>query len=599
MIGMNNNILEINLGEADDPFTDIPIPDEILEEYLGGRGLGIKMFTDRHNEDLNPLSAENELIFTIGPFTGTSVPTNGRFSLVTKSPLTDGIFYSNSGGFFGVYMKKCGYDGLIFGGISEKPVYLLLDGDKRSLKSAEELWGLNTEETKSKLHEIEGKSCRILMIGPAGENMVKFAAVMNDAERAFGRGGVGAVMGSKKLKAIVVKNGRIRTEIKDPDRLKKLVKSAQDKIKVAPITRSALPRFGTSGLVNIINELGMFPIKNFQRGYDEKSEQVSGEAIRKNIFQKDEGCFACPIRCGRKTGTDDMDGKGPEYESVWALGPNLGIFELNQVAEANYLCNQLGLDTISCGGTIACAMELEQKGLLKSETLKFGNTQELHKIIRKIASRKDFGDELAEGSARLAQKYNSPETAIHVKKMELPAYDPRGAMGHALGYATSNRGGDHLTGYLAAMEIFAAPKRINRFNVGGKSDLLVLKQNSKVVEDSVGVCAFAGWALGLDFYARFLTAITGIEYSVANLIQRGNKIYNMERLYNLKAGIERDQDTLPPRFTDEPLEEGFSKDKTVPIETMLEEYYRVRKWDEQGVPKEELLTELHLKSGGE
>lgn len=597
MIGMNNRILEVNLSRTDNVFSEQHLEDEILTEFIGGRGLGIKLFVDQYNPNLEPLSTNNPLIFTIGPFTGTSVPTNGRFSLVTKSPLTDGIFYSNSGGFFGVYMKKCGYDGLIIYGKSERPVYLLLDNNKPSIKDASHLWGKNTEETKSLIQEAEGKSCRTLMIGPGGENLVKFASIMNDASRAFGRGGVGAVMGAKNLKAIVVKNGKTKTEIKDPERLKKLVKNAQEKIKVAPITRSALPRFGTSGLVNIINELGMFPINNFQRGYDEQSEQVSGEAIRKNIFQKDEGCFACPIRCGRKTKTDSMEGKGPEYESVWALGPNLGIFELDVVTEANYLCNQLGLDTISTGGTISCAMELQEKGLFKNSELSFGNSDKLKEIIINIAKRRDYGTELAEGAARLAEKYKSPETAIHVKKMELPAYDPRGAMGHALGYATSNRGGDHLTGYLAAMEIFAAPKRINRFNVGGKSDLLVLKQNSKVVEDSVGVCAFAGWALGLDFYARFLTAITRFDYTVANLIDRGNKIYNMERIYNIDSGIKQDQDTLPPRFLKEPLEEGFSKGKTVPINNMLEEYYRVRGWDSNGVPTEKLLKELNLSEG--
>ncbi|MBD3354215.1 MAG: aldehyde ferredoxin oxidoreductase, partial [Candidatus Lokiarchaeota archaeon] len=470
----------------------------------------------------------------------------------------------------------------------------VLDGDNVIIKSAETLWGKNTEESMDFLKEKEGKTIHSLLIGPAGENLVNYAAIMNDASRAFGRGGVGSVMGSKNLKAIVVKNGKKKTEIHNSERLKNLTQSARDKIKVVPITRSALPRFGTSGLVNIINELGMFPINNFQKGYDERAENLSGESIRNELLQKDEGCFACPIRCGRLTKAGNMEGKGPEYESVWALGANLGIYDLTIVAQANYLCNKMGLDTISCGGTIACAMELQQNGLLKSEMLKFGNKENLKEIIIKIAKREDIGDELAEGAKQLAEKYQSPETAIHVKGMELPAYDPRGAMGHALGYATSNRGGDHLTGYLAAMEIFAAPKKINRFNVGGKSDLLVLKQNSKVIEDSMGVCAFAGWALGLDFYARFLTAITNVDYSVASLIQRGNKIYNMERLFSIKAGMKKEQDTLPKRFLDEPLKEGFSKDKVVPIERMLEEYYNVRKWDENGIPKSSLLKDLEI-----
>ncbi|MHA1341500.1 MAG: aldehyde ferredoxin oxidoreductase family protein [Promethearchaeota archaeon] len=589
MNGMNNLALEVNLSESEEKgnvvFSKNEISDEILKRYLGGRALGVKLFTERVDPKIDPYDENNLLIFAVGPFSTTMVPTNGRFSLVTKSPLTNGIFYSNSGGFFGPNLKKCGYDALIINGKLKTPKYLVLDGDNVYLKDATSLWGMDTESCLDKLKEFEGKNIYTLIIGPAGENLVRYAAIMTDAERAFGRGGVGAVMGSKKLKAIVVKNGRKKIEINDREWLKKLVHSALDEIRVVPITRSALPRFGTSGLINIINKLGMLPIKNFQKGYDPAAENISGESIRKHIFVKQEGCFGCPIQCGRKTKVGDISGKGPEYETDWALGANLGIFNLEVVAKGGYLCNRLGLDTISCGGTIACAMELNQRGIFNEtdkqdqwKDVKFGNERILLDLIKKIAYREGIGNELAEGSKRFAEKYNSLEFAMQVKGLELPAYDPRGAFGHALGYATSNRGGCHLTGYMASMEIFAVPKKIDRFSTAAKADLLILKQNGKVIEDSVSVCAFAGFALGLDFYARFLTAITGEEYTVVKLLEIGNEIYNLEHEFNLQAGLNKSEDKLPPRFITQPLKEGFSKDKVVPLEQMLKDYYFIRKW---------------------
>jgi len=290
-----------------------------------------------------------------------------------------------------------------------------------------------------------------------------------------------------------------------------------------------------------------------------------------------------------------MKGKGPEYESVWALGPNLGIFDLITVSQANYLCNKLGLDTISCGGVIACAMELVQKGLLKNEDLKFGNENALKETVGKIAKKEGIGSELCEGARSFAKKYNSPESAIEVKGLELPAYDPRGAIGHALGYATSNRGGCHLTGYMASLEIFAAPKKIDRFTVAGKPDLLALKQNQKAAEDSLVICAFAGWSLGLEFYARFLKAITDIEYDVVKLTEIGERIYTLERLYNIREGLGKSDDTLPPRFLNVPLTEGVSKDHVVPLGVMLDQYYYVRGWDKDGAPTKDLLERLDLK----
>ena len=531
MKGLNNQILEVDLNQ--EKFTINSISDDLSLDFLGGRGLGIKLLSERLPLRISPLDKRNLLVFASGPFGATTVPTNGRFSLVTKSPLTNGIFYSNSGGTFGVVMKRCGYDGILIHGALKAPGYLLVENNNVSIKEASNLWGNDTEKTLDELKKLEGNRINSLMIGPAGENQVNIASIMNDATRAFGRGGVGAVMGSKNLKAIVVKGGDRKVEINDKELLKKYVKVALDKIKVVPITRISLPKFGTSALVNIINILGMFPINNFQKGFDERAAQVSGEEINEKLTLEHEGCYACPIRCGRITKAGDMKGKGPEFESVWALGPNLGIYDLITVTQANYLCNKYGLDTISCGGSIACAMELQEKGFLKDHSIIFGNTSILTETVENIALKKGIGVQIGEGSRNLSKMYNSKDISMQVKGLELPAYDPRGAMGHALGYATSNRGGCHLTGYLASLEIFAAPKKIDRFTMAGKPDLLVLKQNQKATEDSLVICAFAGWALGLDYYARFMKAITGIEFDVTKLLEIGERIYNLERLLNI------------------------------------------------------------------
>ncbi|MFO7616845.1 MAG: aldehyde ferredoxin oxidoreductase family protein [Bacteroidales bacterium] len=590
---MFNKIALINL--TDNKIEEITLPDDLLRDYLGGRGLGVKLFTDRVSPEVDPLSPGNLLVFAAGPVTGSSVPTAGRLALVTKSPLTGTIFYSNTGGKVGPMMKKCGIDGFILAGSAKEPVYLVIDGETGiSIKPAGTLWGMDTEQTRDKLDELEGSRSTVLMIGPAGEKQVLISAVMNDAERAFGRGGVGAIMGSKMVKAIVVKNGKQKTPPANPELLKEFTRTALDKIKVVPVTRAAYPLFGTASCVNVINSLGMLPHRNFAEGWSDQAHLVSGEAIRERILQKPEACFGCSIACGRKTAVGGEHGKGPEYETVWALGPDLGIFDLETITKANYMCNRLGLDTISVGGTIACAMELAEKGLIDQPDLRFGHADNLVSLVRSIGMKEGFGVELGEGSKRLSERYGEPGASIQVKGLELPAYDPRGAMGHALGYATSNRGGCHLTGYMAAMEVFAAPKKIPRFTIGGKADLLVLKQNQSAVEDSLVTCKFAGFAVGFDFMARFVTAITGEDFNITRLLEIGERIYNLERVYNVAAGFARGQDTLPPRFLEKPLSEGLSKDQVVPLERMLNDYYAVRQWDDRGIPKKEHLLKLGL-----
>ncbi len=597
MLGMNNNLLKIELSK--NKIKEIELEEEILEDYLGGRGLGVKLLTRSIKKGIDPLSPSNPLIFSVGPLTGSTVPTSGRFSLVTKSPLTNTIFHSNTGGYFGPFFKRCGYDVLFLTGrlnTNEKG-YIVIDGhDKVEIKEADSLWGLTITETVEKIKGLEGRNSQILCIGPAGENLVKISSIMNQAHRAFGRGGVGAVMGAKNIKAIVVKNGKKKFPVKDKERLKKLNTLALDKIRVVPITSQGLALFGTAALVKVINHFGMFPVRNFQEAYTPPQliDQVSGEELRERFLEKEEGCYNCVIRCGRLTNTGELKGKGPEFESLWSLGPLTGTFDLKEITHANYACNEQGLDTISTGSTIACAMELHDMGLLNEPLLKFGNGKELVNLIEMISGRNGIGNELAEGSLRLASKYGSPESAIQVKGLELPAYDPRGAFGHALNYAVSNRGACHLTGYMIALEILGVPKKIERFTVKGKGDLLALKQNQSAVEDSLITCKFVGYALGFEFQVRFLNTILDKNLSITDLIIIGERIFNLERLFNIREGFSRKDDKLPDRFLKIPLKEGPSKNKVVPLEELLEEYYKVRGWDDNGIPTNETLTRLKL-----
>ncbi|MBY8985811.1 MAG: aldehyde ferredoxin oxidoreductase family protein [Candidatus Lokiarchaeota archaeon] len=598
MEGMNNQILNINLSSQ--KISVDQLDDLILSNYLGGRGLGVKLFTDIIPKGIDPFSKENPLIFSIGPVTASTVPTSGRFSLVTKSPLTNTIFHSNSGGYWGPFFKRCGYDCLIVSGKSkiDDKSYIVIDGnDNIDIKDGTDLWGLKTSELVEKIREKEGKNSQVLCIGPAGENLVRISSIMNQGHRAFGRGGVGAVMGSKNLKAIVVKNGNKKFPIQDKEYMRKLNIVALDKIRVVPTTSQGLVMFGTSALVKVINLFGMFPVKNFQSAFTDSNtiDMVSGEKLREKYLVNSEGCYNCIIKCGRMTSTGEMSGKGPEYESLWALGPLTGIFNLKEITHANYLCNDYGLDTISTGGTIACAMEMRKNNIINNPDLEFGKHESLPNIIKTIALRDGIGDELAEGSLQFSKKYNSSKYAMQVKGMEIPAYDPRGAFGHALNYAVSSRGACHLTGFLAALEILGVPKLVDRFMINGKSDLLFLKQNQSAVEDSLVVCKFVGYALGFEFQARFLSTILHKEISSKDLITIGERIYNLERLYNFREGFSKEDDTLPSRFLEIPLTEGPSKGKVVPLNQLLKDYYHVRQWDNNGNPTEELLERLSIK----
>lgn len=592
MSGWFKKLLEVDLGKQKIEVKGVP--EELLSKYLGGRGVGSKLLYDWISPYTDALSPENIIIISTGPLTATSAPTSGRFNLSTKSPLTGTIFPSNSGGMWGARFKRCGYDFLVIKGKAKDKVNLVIDGEKVYLEDATFLWGKNNFEVAELLKARYPTRASFLTIGVAGENQVLIASIMNDARRALARGGVGAVMGSKNLKAIIVVEGNEKIGIANPEQMKFVTYESNKVLKQHPITSKALPEFGTSVLVNICNEAGIFPTRNFQEGQFSEADEVSGEAIREKIFVKKAGCYGCWIQCGRHSRTRYREGEGPEYETNWALGANCGIGDIDIITEAHFLCNDFGLDGISTGTTIACAMELTEKGI-KDAGIRFGEKEKLLDYIRKIAYKDGVGAELAEGSLRFARRYKAEKYAMQVKGLEIPGYDPRGSKGMGLCFATSPRGGCHLVGgYIFGAEILGVPKMINRFTTYGKAGLLAQLQNLGAVLDSVVACRFASFALNEHFWARLLTAVTGIDFSPDAIMKIGERIINLERLFNLREGFTSRDDRLPERLTEEALKEGPTKGQVVNISEMVSEYYQFRNWDKDGIPKKEKLKELGL-----
>ena len=573
-----------------------PITEALYKEYLGGRGLGVKLLYDELAPGVDALSPENILIFAIGPSTSTIVPTSGRTEIITKSPQTGTIFDSNVGGYLAPQIRRAGYAAIVIEGRAPRPSYIWISDDEVEVRDASKVWGKEVEEATDLLLKGTDDKAQVACIGPAGENQVLLAAILTDKHRAAGRGGVGAVMGSKHLKALVVK-GTKEVGVHDREALKASVERARRLIKKSGVTSKSLPVYGTAVLVNVINELGMLPTYNFQEGNFNDADGVSGEKLLERFLDKGYNCYGCPIGCGRIAKVGNREIGGPEYETIWALGPQCGINDLEWVTLANDRCNLLGMDTISVGSTIGCAMELVEKGKLDAP-LRFGDTSGLLEIIEDMAHKRGLGAEMSEGSKRLAERYGSPELSMHVKGLEIPAYDPRGVQGHALGYATSNRGGCHLRSYLIGPEVLGSPVLVDRDKIEGKPGLVMLFQDLSAAMDSMVVCRFTNFAWTVDDYAEMLAHCTGFDLSGKDLLQVGERIYNLERLFNLREGFSASDDTLPKRFFS-PLSEGGTRNRVVHLEEMMKEYYKIRGWDMKGTPTKDTLTRLniHMKTG--
>jgi aldehyde:ferredoxin oxidoreductase len=589
MNGWNGKILEIDLTTL--THKAYPLDMEMARQFVGGRGLGARLLWDLVGPDVDPLSPENVLIFTNGPLTGTGYQTSNRFSVTTKSPLTGTVLDANSGGFWGMQFKKTGFDVMIVRGKAKAPIWIEIKNEVVTFHDASDLWGMRVYALTEKLGQNNNKR-NVLCIGPAGENLSRIAAIMNDRERAMARGGPGAIMGSKNLKAIVVE-GNERPDVADKEQFKFMLYETRKLLAASPLTSQALPEFGTVVLMNIMNNIGALATRNHQQTQFEGAEAISGEELTEKYLVKNAACWACPIGCTRISKTDKVEGEGPEFETTWAFGAQCGVDDLPAIIEVNSLCNDLGLDTISAGSTIACAMEMSEKGYIESD-LRFGRADLLARCVEDMAYRRDLGADMADGSLRLASKFGHPELSMSAKGMEFPAYDPRGMQGQGLLYATSNRGGCHMRGNMVGLEVLGLPKLIDRFQVQGKSSFVILHQNVSAAIDSLVVCKFTNMGVADEYFARVLSAVTGIQYSTGDMTRVGERVWNMERLYNLREGFTKKDDTLPARLLEDAPTEGPSKGWVVQLEPMLKEYYRTRGWDEDGVPTSRKLADLGL-----
>ena len=503
------------------------LPAAVAHEVLGGRGLGVGSFSGIGSFAVDALSPKNPLIFATGPLTGTGAPTAGRYSVSSRSPLTGTVFDGNSGGAFGVVFKRLGYDYLWVDGALGGPGYLLIGRDGVEVREAADLWGLDVPTTLARLRGRHPGS-EAAVVGPAGENQVLFASIVNNRGRSIGRGGLGAVMGAKLLKAIVVSaDGDLRPSPADEERFAFVVYEAGKMLKSNPVTSQALPEFGTAVLVNVLNQAGAFPTRNFRESQFEHAEAISGEALRKGFTRKRSACRGCSIGCARRTATARDSGEGPEYETIWALGGDCGVADLSAILEASYACNRAGLDTITTGSTIACAMELTAGGPPARRSPLRRRRRAGAARAPRSAAREGLGAELALGSRRLAERRGAPELAMQVKGLELPAYDPRGMKAQGLAFATSNRGGCHLRANMLNPEILGIPKMIDRFATLGKAGLLINLQNLNAVLDSLSLCKFTAFAMKEDYYARLLTCrVTGETVEPQELLRIGERIWN-------------------------------------------------------------------------
>jgi len=576
-------------------------------DYLGQRGLATKYLSEEVDPKCDPLGPDNKLIMVTGPLTGTMASTGGRYSVVTKSPLTGVVACSNSGGFIGAEMKNAGWDMIIFEGKSPEPVYLYLENDRAELRSAADIWGKSVWEADEILHKVhQDPQLRVACVGRSAEAGCLYAAVVNDLHRAAGRSGVGTVMASKNLKAVAIRGTLGVGNIQDPKGFMEAVNAGKKVLADNAVTGQGLPTYGTQVLMNVINGMGALPTRNMREVQFEGAQKVSGEAMHeprpgdgKPNLTTNAGCFGCTIACGRistvEKGHFSVKNKpeywgnsgGLEYEAAWALGPDTGVDDLDALTYVNFLCNEDGLDPISFGSTVAAAMELFQAGAITTEhtggiDLSFGGAEALVRMAELTARGQGFGKDLGLGSKRLCEKYGMPELSMTVKAQEFPAYDPRGIQGMGLAYATSNRGACHLRGYTVASEVLGIPVKTDPLATEGKAELVKAFQDATAAVDSSGLCVFTTFAWSLENIAPQVDAACEGDWSVDRMLEVGERIWNLERDFNLRAGMTADQDTLPKRLLKEAANVGPAKGRVNDLDKMLPEYYALRGWTVDG-----------------
>ncbi|WP_134700065.1 aldehyde ferredoxin oxidoreductase family protein [Ammoniphilus sp. YIM 78166] len=579
-----------------------PINEGLARKYIGGRGLGVKYVFD-NGPQVKAFSEDNILCLMTGPVTGSRVAMSGRLCFVTKSPLTETVTDSHMGGWTAARLKWAGIDNVIFRGKSDRPVYLYIENGQANLRDATDLWGLGTRETIQRLKERYGENdLSVACIGIAGENKVLYAGFINEHDRSAGRGGTGAVAGDKKLKAIVIRasqKGNMPTAANEAD-YKPAVQAGLKAIMESPVTaprKGGLSVYGTNVLTSIMNEVGGMPAKNSQYSHFEGAEGHSGETVNATLLVSDNGCHACPVTCKKevevKEGKYKTRVESFEYETGWALGSNCGLSDARAIAYMLNQCNEYGFDTIEIGNALSVTMEAYQRGLI-DEAVQWGDADKMIELIDQAARREGvLGNAIADGAGRAALLYGAPDMAMVVKNQAIPAYDPRGAQGIGLGYATSNRGACHLRGYIIASEILGIPEPTDRLKAEGKGTLLKIFQDLHAFSDSMNICKFSAFAENADLYADQYAAMTGIKITADDVLRIGERVYNLERYYNNLSGFNRRQDDmLPKRFLEEPAS-GNSEGQVCHLDVMLDEYYGARGWKD-GVVPEEKLRELEI-----
>lgn len=598
--------------------TSEPLNMQWAREYIGQRGLATKYFTEEVDAKVDPLSPDNKIIWGTGPLTGTMASTGGRYSVITKGALTGAIACSNSGGYWGAELKMAGWDMIVFEGKSAKPVYLLIENDHAQLLDAAWLWGKSVWETEPAIKsKHQDPQMRVSSIGRAGETGCLFAAVVNDLHRAAGRSGVGAVMGSKNLKAIAVRGTKGVGNIRDFKAFMQATNAAKKVLADNAVTGQGLPKFGTQVLMNVINEVGALPTRNHRDVQFDGARDISAEAMLeprktdgKANLVTNQACFGCTIACGRISKIDETHytitnkpqyfgaSGGLEYEAAWALGAANGVNDLDALTYANFVCNEDGMDPISFGATVGAVMELYEMGVLTKDQLgieaPFGSAKALTHFAEITARGEGFGKEIGQGSKRLTAKYGHPDLSMSVKGQEFPAYDSRGIQGMGLAYATANRGACHLRGYTVASEVLGIPMKTDPLVTDGKAGLVKAFQDATAVFDSSGLCLFTSFAWTLNDVAPQLAAACTEEFTVDELSLIGERIWNLERDFNNRAGFTRSDDALPKRLVTEPAKTGPAKGLVNGLDKMLPEYYAVRGWDENGQLKPETRTRLGL-----
>jgi aldehyde:ferredoxin oxidoreductase len=594
-------IAHIDLGSGGTEMR--PAPADWVKKYIGARGLGVRYVLE-NGPEVDPLSPANLLCFINGPLTGSEASMSGRWACVTKSPLTGTVTDSHQGGWTGARLRWAGLDGLVFEGRAERPVYAFVEDGRVSLRDASDLWGKSIHETVAAFEERYGeKNLSVCAIGPAGENLVRFAAWVNEDDRAFGRGGTGAVGGSKNLKAIVIRAKPRKSQVGDSDAWKAVRRQALDAIRdeknITSPRKGGLSVYGTNVLMNVTNQIGALGTRNSQvTSFGESAEQISGEYVQQNILVEDPTCHACPVACKKEV--EIVEGpyaglhmESVEYEPAWSLGANCDNADIGSIAKMIDQCNDLGMDPIELGNALSMYMEATERGYVEGTGLSWADTASMVAMTEAIARREGEGDLLAEGPTLAAQRLGHEELAMAVKGQALPAYDPRGLKGMGLGYATSNRGACHLRAYVAAAELGVVPMEVDPLEWKGKGELVKAFQDLHAFSDSLDLCKFSAFAEGPEEYAAQYATALGRVFTPEDVSTAGERIYNLERYYNNLAGFREGSDTLPERFVKEPSTQAGSKGHVSELAPMLAEYYAARGW-EDGVVPEVKLRELGI-----